>query len=99
MGLCKQPDFSRFCDFLGKTGEEFRFELSNCQLETGNLSCDAEQLSPLPATYDSIGCVLEQDGSGNGRCGLHRIDGEGSDRATCNVSSFNEAVCLVETHE
>ena len=40
-------------------GEEFRFIVSNCQGETGNVRCDAEQTSPLPPTYDSIAATLE----------------------------------------
>ena len=37
---CRQP------------GEEFRFVLSNCQATTGVTQCEAEQISPLPPTYD-----------------------------------------------
>ena len=37
---CRQP------------GEEFRFDLSNCQATTGVTQCEAEQISPLPPTYD-----------------------------------------------
>jgi hypothetical protein len=37
-------------------GEDFRFEVSNCQTTLGNTGCDAEQTSPLPPSYERIGC-------------------------------------------
>ena len=78
-------------------GEEFRFELSNCQIETGNLSCDAEQISPLPPTYDRIGCAFASQRPQPDPCSLTRIDGGGSDPATCNFNSRNPLLCFVET--
>ena len=85
-------------DCLPPPGEEFRFILSNCQIESGNLGCDAEQISPLPPTYDAIGCKLEQDGTGIGRCGLVRIDGGGSDGGIC-FTQAEPVVCFVETDD
>jgi hypothetical protein len=78
-------------------GEEFRFELSNCETITGNMRCDAEQTSPLPPTYDRIGCSSASQGPQPDSCSLGRIGG-GSDPATCSISSSrNTAVCFVET--
>jgi hypothetical protein len=77
-------------------GDEFRFELSNCQGRAGVMGCDAEQTSPLPPTYDSIGCGIES--SQPYSCQLRRIDGGSGDRATCFISSNRDtAVCFVET--
>lgn len=81
-------------------GEEFRFEVSNCEPRTGTLTCDAEQTSPLPPTYDRIGCSV-----GDGlpppfrHCGLTRIDGEGSDPGACAFSNLETAVCFIETDD
>jgi hypothetical protein len=77
-------------------GEEFRFELSNCQSETGNTGCEAEQISPLPPTYNSVGCRTTPF---TGNCSLGRIDGGGSDPAVCTEFSSTSAVCFVETDE
>ena len=63
-------------------GEEFRFVLSNCESDAGRLNCDAEQISPLPPTYDGIGCGTDPF---TGDCFLTRIDGEGSEPATCSL--------------
>jgi hypothetical protein len=79
-------------------GEEFRFELSNCLIETGNLSCDAEQISPLPPTYDRIGCSFASQGPQPDSCSVGHIEGGGSDPATCNINfSESSAICFVET--
>jgi hypothetical protein len=81
-------------------GEEFQFELNNCEVITGTISCEAEQTSPLPPTYDEIACGLSQV-TGQpivGSCSLTRIDGEGSDLGSCMTSSSRDtAVCFVET--
>jgi hypothetical protein len=80
-------------------GEEFRFELSNCVVATGTLTCDAEQTSPLPPTYNRIGCGSDGLPPPFRPCGLTRIDGEGSDRAGCGISNLETAVCFVETDD
>jgi hypothetical protein len=83
-------------------GEEFRFELSNCVRITGQQFCDAEQISPLPPTYDGIGCTIDQSTGRpvEGSCFLTRIDGEGSDSGSCSISSNRDtAVCFVETDD
>jgi hypothetical protein len=78
-------------------GEEFRFVLSNCETAAGSLNCDAEQISPLPPTYNSIGCSTENL---PGNCSLRRIDGETADTGFCSVPSPRvAAVCFVETDD
>ena len=80
-------------------GEEFRFELSNCQGTTpAFIQCEAEQISPLPPTYDGITCRFGQGPLTI--CFLARIDTESSDTARCAISSNREtALCFVETDE
>jgi hypothetical protein len=83
-------------------GEEFRFELSNCQSTTGVTQCEAEQISPVPPTYERITCSSEvfQTPGSLGFCSLTRIDRESSDAGTCAISSNRDtAVCFVETEE
>jgi hypothetical protein len=79
-------------------GEEFRFELSNCESTAGTTGCDAEQISPLPPTYDRIGCGTTPF---TGDCGLGRIDGGSGDLAICNRFPRSSAVevCFVETSD
>jgi hypothetical protein len=81
-------------------GEEFRFEVSNCEAITATLHCDAEQTSPLPPTYNRIDCGSDGLPPPFRPCFLTRIDGEGFDRAGCAFSSDRDtAVCFVETDE
>jgi hypothetical protein len=78
-------------------GEEFRFVLTNCVGIAGSLSCDAEQISPLPPTYDELHCSFQSQRPQPDRCSLTRIDGGGNDPAICNFNSRNPLVCFVET--
>jgi hypothetical protein len=82
------------------SGEEFRFELSNCFFITGHLFCDAEQISPLPPTYERIQCSHDQGQPLDEICFLTRIDDGGSDAGMCTLnypSPLDAAVCFVET--
>ena len=86
-------------DGIGDVCDRFLFELSNCEIQTGNMRCDAEQTSLLPPTYDEVACSIDQStGQPAMRsCSLTRIDGESSDQGfSCFTSnSRDRAVCFV----